>query len=115
MVQDQRLSERGGVDHPVRDHQRRAVLAADHVVAGPNCLLVASGVERGAVLDEVNQRDTSTQQLACRGADSSCGRTPEKEIGMTITVPVPDALLDDLADAPEDLGPQIRLAAAVHL
>jgi hypothetical protein len=34
---------------------------------------------------------------------------------MTITVPVPDALLDDLADAPEDLGPQIRLAAAVHL
>jgi predicted HTH domain antitoxin len=34
---------------------------------------------------------------------------------MTITVQVPDALLEDLAESPEDLGREIRLAAAIHL
>jgi predicted HTH domain antitoxin len=34
---------------------------------------------------------------------------------MTITVEVPDALLDDLAESPEEVGREIRLAAAIHL
>ncbi len=34
---------------------------------------------------------------------------------MTITVEVPDALLEDLATSPEKLGQEIRLAAAVRL
>jgi predicted HTH domain antitoxin len=34
---------------------------------------------------------------------------------MTITVEVPDALLGDLAASPEQLGQEIRLAAAIHL
>ena len=34
---------------------------------------------------------------------------------MTITVTVPDALLADLEASPEDLGHEIRVAAAVHL
>jgi predicted HTH domain antitoxin len=34
---------------------------------------------------------------------------------MTITVEVPDALLDDLAESPEELGQEIRLAAAIYL
>jgi predicted HTH domain antitoxin len=28
---------------------------------------------------------------------------------------IPDALLEDLAESPEDLGREIRLAAAIHL
>jgi predicted HTH domain antitoxin len=38
-----------------------------------------------------------------------------KEESMTITVEVPDALLDDLAESPAELGQEIRLAAAIHL
>ena len=34
---------------------------------------------------------------------------------MTITVEVPDALLEDLATTPEKIGREIRLAAAVRL
>ena len=34
---------------------------------------------------------------------------------MTITVEVPDTLLDDLAESPDDIGREIRLAAAIHL
>jgi predicted HTH domain antitoxin len=34
---------------------------------------------------------------------------------MTITVQVPDALLEDLATSPEELDREIRLAAAIHL
>jgi predicted HTH domain antitoxin len=34
---------------------------------------------------------------------------------MTITVQVPDGLLEDLATSPEELDREIRLAAAVHL
>jgi predicted HTH domain antitoxin len=34
---------------------------------------------------------------------------------MTITVQVPDALLEDLAESPEDLGREIHLAVAIHL
>ena len=34
---------------------------------------------------------------------------------MTITVEVPDALLDDLGESPEQLGQEIRVAAAIHL
>ena len=34
---------------------------------------------------------------------------------MTITVQVPDALLEDLATSPEELNREIRLAAAIHL
>ena len=34
---------------------------------------------------------------------------------MTITVQVPDVLLEDLATSPEELGREIRLAAAIHL
>jgi predicted HTH domain antitoxin len=34
---------------------------------------------------------------------------------MTITVEVPDALLSDLAQTPEELGREIRLGATVHL
>jgi predicted HTH domain antitoxin len=38
-----------------------------------------------------------------------------KGLAMTITVEVPDALLEDLATTPEKLGREIRLAAAVRL
>jgi predicted HTH domain antitoxin len=34
---------------------------------------------------------------------------------MTITVQVPDVLLEDLATSPEELDREIRLAAAIHL
>ena len=34
---------------------------------------------------------------------------------MTITVQVPDSLLEDLATSPEELDREIRLAAAIHL
>ncbi len=34
---------------------------------------------------------------------------------MTITVQVPDALLEGLAESPEALGQEIRLAAAIYL
>jgi predicted HTH domain antitoxin len=34
---------------------------------------------------------------------------------MTITVHVPDALLEDLDTSPEELDREIRLAAAIHL
>jgi predicted HTH domain antitoxin len=34
---------------------------------------------------------------------------------MTITVEVPDALLDDLGESPDDLGREVLLAAAIHL
>jgi predicted HTH domain antitoxin len=34
---------------------------------------------------------------------------------MTITVQVPDALLQDLATSPDELDREIRLAAAMHL
>ena len=34
---------------------------------------------------------------------------------MTITVQVPDSLLEGLAESPEELGREIRLAAAIHL
>jgi predicted HTH domain antitoxin len=34
---------------------------------------------------------------------------------MTITVQVPDMLLEDLATSPEELDREIRLAAALHL
>jgi predicted HTH domain antitoxin len=34
---------------------------------------------------------------------------------MTITVQVPDALLQDLATSPDGLDREIRLAAAIHL
>ncbi len=34
---------------------------------------------------------------------------------MTITVQVPDALLQDLATSPAELDREIRLAAAIHL
>jgi predicted HTH domain antitoxin len=34
---------------------------------------------------------------------------------MTITVEVPDALLEELATSPEELDREIRLAAAIHL
>jgi predicted HTH domain antitoxin len=34
---------------------------------------------------------------------------------MTITVQVPDALLEDLATSPQELSREIRLAAAIHL
>ena len=34
---------------------------------------------------------------------------------MTITVQVPDALLEDVATSPEELDREIRLAAAIHL
>jgi predicted HTH domain antitoxin len=34
---------------------------------------------------------------------------------MTITVQVPDILLEDLATSPEELDREIRLAAALHL
>ena len=34
---------------------------------------------------------------------------------MTITVQVPDVLLEDLATIPEELDREIRIAAAVHL
>ena len=34
---------------------------------------------------------------------------------MTITVQVPDALLEGLAESPEAIGQEIRLTAAVHL
>jgi predicted HTH domain antitoxin len=34
---------------------------------------------------------------------------------MTITVQVPDALLQDLATSPDELDREIRLAAAIHL
>ena len=34
---------------------------------------------------------------------------------MTITVQVPDRLLEGLAESPEELGREIRLAAAIHL
>jgi predicted HTH domain antitoxin len=34
---------------------------------------------------------------------------------MTITVQVPDDLLEGLGESPEELGREIRLAAAIHL
>jgi predicted HTH domain antitoxin len=34
---------------------------------------------------------------------------------MTITVQVPDALLEGLGESPEELGREVRLAAAIHL
>ena len=34
---------------------------------------------------------------------------------MTITVQVPDALLEDLGTSAEELGREIRIAAAIHL
>ncbi len=34
---------------------------------------------------------------------------------MTITVQVPDALLEGLAETPEELGREARLAVAIHL
>jgi predicted HTH domain antitoxin len=34
---------------------------------------------------------------------------------MTITVQVPDALLEGLAESPEELGEEIRRVAAIHL
>ena len=34
---------------------------------------------------------------------------------MTITVEVPDPLFEELAESPEALGREIRLAAAIHL
>jgi Uncharacterised protein family (UPF0175) len=39
----------------------------------------------------------------------------EKEESMTITVQVPDALLQDLATSSDELDREIRLAAAIHL
>jgi predicted HTH domain antitoxin len=39
----------------------------------------------------------------------------EKQKSMTITVQVPDALLQDLATSPDELDREIRLTAAIHL
>jgi predicted HTH domain antitoxin len=43
------------------------------------------------------------------------GLDHKEEETMTITVQVPDALLEDLATSPEELDREIRLAAALHL